>query len=89
MSESVEQTLEQRGSIYGEFCEQVNAVSGIVMSMQKAYRAKHNDIPATSLVTEWYYLAIKMARIAVSPDHLDNYHDLAGYAMLMEKERLK
>jgi hypothetical protein len=85
---SVEETLQQRGSVYGEFSVQVSTVAGIVANMYNAYQAKHNIVPDYTLVIEWNYLAIKMARIAVSPDHTDNYHDLAGYAMLMEKERL-
>jgi len=84
---NVTETLEQRGSVYGEFSEQLECVTDIVQAMEKCARANGASYHVISyLRTEWYYLAIKLARIASNPDHTDSYHDLAGYAMLLEKE---
>lgn len=93
---NVEDTLKQRGSIYGEFATQTQTVGAIVLAMANAY-AENNGIDKNNalmeksvpmkLLAEWHYLAIKLARIAVNPDYTDSYHDLAGYAMLIEKER--
>lgn len=95
---SVEETLEQRGSVYGEFGVQTKTVGAIVLAMANAY-ADHHEIDKSNanlessipmkLLAEWHYLAIKLARISVNPNHVDSYHDLAGYAMLIEKERMK
>lgn len=87
-SMTVEDTLAQRGSVYGEFGVQLETVGGIVEVM-KAAHISNRGYPSKELLAEWHYLAIKMARIAVNPDHTDSYHDLAGYATLMEQERTK
>jgi hypothetical protein len=81
----VTETLTQRGSVYGSFSAQLDCVTDIVYAMEKCARA-NGQVELTYLKTEWYYLAIKLARIASNPNHTDSYHDLAGYAMLLEKE---
>lgn len=87
MNTSVIDTLENRGSVYGSFEAQVACVGGIVEVMQVC--AEKNNISLNQeLIAEWHYLAIKLARIASNPNHTDSYHNLAGYAMLMEKERI-
>lgn len=87
-SMSIEDTLEQRGSVYGEFSEQVKCVDAITNAMIDCSCANGRE-PTGEEMVEWHYLAIKLARIAVNPDHTDSYHDLAGYATLMERERMK
>ena len=86
---SVEATLQQRGSVYGDFGVQRESVGAFMEIMKAAYVANNHIYPTKELMAEWSYLAIKLARIATNPDHCDSYHDLAGYAMLMEKERIK
>lgn len=89
MSESINETLKQRGSVYGDFGVQLETVGGIVEIMKAAYIANNTTYPNKELLAEWHYLAIKLARVAVNPDYIDSYHDLAGYAALMERERMK
>lgn len=87
---SIEETLKQRGSVYGEFNNQVHTIAMIIDAMKFAYSQTHNqESPHDTLIAEWHYLAIKLARIASNPMYSDSYHDLAGYATLMEKERIK
>ena len=85
---TIEETLMQRGSVYGDFKDQLSCVGLIVGAMNLC--ASQNGVIVTNENTaEWHYLAIKLARIASNPSHTDSYHDLAGYALLMENERLK
>lgn len=84
----VNETLKQRGSVYGEFREQVKCVDAITNAMIDCACANGRE-PLGTEMAEWHYLAIKLARIAVNPNHVDSYHDLAGYATLMERERMK
>ena len=87
MSTGVTDTLENRGNVYGSFDAQVICVSSIVETMQVC--AEKNNVSLNQeLIAEWHYLAIKLARIASNPNYTDSYHDLAGYAILMEKERV-
>ena len=89
---SVTETLEQRGSVYGKFSAQLECVTEIISAMEKCARANvsypyhPSEVDFKNLKTEWFYLAIKLARIASNPEYTDSYHDLAGYAMLLEKE---
>ena len=87
---NVEDTLEQRGSVYGDFGVQVKIVGLIVDAMSVGYALNNGGFaPDDELKAEWHYIAIKLARIAANPDYTDSYHDLAGYATLMERERAK
>ena len=83
---SVADTLAQRGGVYGKFSAQLECVSYIVQAMEKCAINNGVTVDFTHLRTEWHYLAIKLARIASNPEHTDSYHDLAGYAMLLEGE---
>jgi len=82
----IEDTLDQRGSVYGEFKYQSECVSKIVSAMIRCGNANDKSI-SDEVIAEWHYLAIKLARIAANPEYMDSYHDLAGYATLMERER--
>ena len=84
---SVENTLAQRGSVYGAFGIQRETVGSIVEIMKCAYVANTQEYPTKELMAEWAYLAIKLARIATNPNHIDSYLDLAGYSTLMMRER--
>lgn len=85
---SVEKTLEERGSRYGTFMEHAR----IAQALQDVMRSN----------TNWQYLAAderqalttiadKIARILNAPAgtiYSDSFHDIAGYALLVDK-RLK
>lgn len=86
---SIEETLKQRGEAYGEFSHNLDCVSRIVDAMKECRdrRFSYRSDIESKLDAEFHYLAIKLARIAANPEHTDSYHDLAGYATLMERER--
>ncbi len=88
---TLEELRETRGSIYGEFSEQVNGVAGIVAAMRKTYLKNNGHEPGGKLLAEWHYLAIKLARIAVAPSYRDSYDDISVYSQLIadnHKEQL-
>jgi hypothetical protein len=84
----VEETLKQRGSVYGEFTNQVHTIAMIMDAMKFCYSQTHNqELPHDTIIAEWHYLAIKLARIAANPMHLDSIHDLSAYALLISRTR--
>ena len=85
---SVNDILAQRGSVYGSFEAQVECVAYIVNAMVRCGENNNVDVKP-QLIAEWHYLAIKLARIASNPSYTDSYLDLSGYAELMRKEREK
>ena len=80
---TIETTLQERGARYGAFSEHAQ----IAQAIQDAYRIypeKWNKLPPVvkqGLTT----IADKIARILNGDEYYDdNYHDLGGYAKLME-----
>ena len=76
----------ERGSRYGSFDTQVYGVSTIVDAMVHIYMMKHNELPPMKNITEWHYLAIKLARIPADVNYVDNYTDLSIYSKLLEED---
>lgn len=82
---NVNETLQKRGEVYGNFSHGI-ALESEILSLIKGrhYAEVGTDMP------EWYAVAIskivmKLSRLAVSPDHIDSWHDIAGYAVLVEQ----
>ena len=93
-SSSIPQTnddiMKERGDRYGKYEWQRYAVGNIVHAMETVYIMKNNGaFPSASLKADWYYMAIKIARIAASPDYEDNYIDLENYVLLARNENCK
>lgn len=83
---SVEQTLAERGSRYGEFADHAAIAQGIQDVMRSAPKWQYLDQDMKQALS---VIADKIARILNGdPYYLDNWHDLSGYATLIEN-RLK
>lgn len=79
----IEATLAERGKRYGEFYD--HAV--IAQAIQDAMRAAPSwEVMAADQKQALSVIADKIARILNGdPDYLDNWHDIIGYARLVEK----
>ena len=81
---SVEQTLSERGARYGDFADHAEISQGLQEVMRAtpgwgAMPAMHRE--ALEMI------AHKIARILNGdPNYGDSWHDIAGYAQLVEKE---
>lgn len=81
---NVNETLEKRGEVYGKFSHGVALEAEILSLIKGRHYAEHGiDMP------EWEVVALskivmKLSRLAVSPNHIDSWHDIAGYAVLVE-----
>jgi len=81
---SINKTLEQRGERYGKFKD----VAATTYALQEILRdAKNHEHMADDQVIALDMICNKMARIVNGdPDYIDNWHDIAGYATLVEQE---
>lgn len=81
----VQGTLEQRQSTHGNFS--ANAACSQAL---KACVKEHVGVMLTRVQLEALdNICQKMARIITgNPNHADNWHDIAGYATLAERELL-
>jgi len=80
----VQETLEERGEVYGDYKGGLEFRNDVLAVIRERYKQVNNvDMPQEQ---EMWFMDIvgKMSRLAVSPDHIDSWHDLAGYALLVE-----
>lgn len=79
---SVANTLAERGSRYGEFADHAKIAQGIQDTMRAAPKWDQLDLDMKQALS---VIADKIARILNGdPFYLDNWHDLQGYAKLIE-----
>lgn len=80
---SIEKTLEERGSRYGSF-EEHALIAQSIQDAYKVYPDKWNKLPPI-MKQALTVIADKVARM-LNGDHMyhDNWHDIIGYAKLVE-----
>jgi hypothetical protein len=82
--QKLDSTLEERGSRYGDFGDIAEMSQRIKKIMRDS--ACRNPYLEEPHMEGLEMIACKMARIVCGdPNYLDNWHDIAGYATLMEK----
>lgn len=81
---TVEDTLKNRGSVYGDRNTQAIAE----MHLKDYFRQQQSwNRMSANMQSTMDLIATKLSRILVGdPAYLDNWHDIAGYATLVEKE---
>ena len=80
---SIKETLQQRGARYGEFSE----VAETTYQLQEALKRSQPSSMTSSQIIALDMICNKMARIVNGdPNYIDNWHDIAGYATLVEQE---
>lgn len=91
---SIESTLAERGNRYGDFTDHADLAQGIQFRMQKFCLKADNDV---GFIEPWKdrlnnvqrqaltVISDKIARIlSGDPNYADNWHDIQGYAKLVE-----
>lgn len=82
---SLNNTLSQRGAVYGDYEEGSLFIANTLQEMEKA-RRNQGYLPLTEENrVHINYVLLKLTRIMITPDHVDSWHDLAGYAKLTEE----
>jgi hypothetical protein len=79
----IDATLAERGNRYGEFRDQAVFADGIINVMMKS---KHWHLMHPDQREALRVIANKIGRICNGdPDYSDSWHDIAGYATLVDK----
>lgn len=81
--------IEERGKTYGDFNEGIELEATILGAIAKRYADHHGeDMP---MVVALYFskIAMKLSRLSITPDHIDSWADIAGYARLVELQLKK
>lgn len=80
---NVENTLEQRQSTHGDFKQNAKCSQELKQVIRENAVCALTRVQLEALDN----ICQKMARIITgNPNHGDNWHDIAGYAMLAERE---
>ena len=83
---SIESIQADRGSVYGRFSEQAECVGNIIGACMTASKQGGELMSMGSKeIGAVAYIAIKLARYAVSPTHADTLIDLESYCNLIKK----
>lgn len=78
----------ERGSVYGKFEAQSNCVGRIISTLINC--SADNGVEVTHRqLGAFAYMAIKLARYAVSPQHEDTLVDLESYCNLIKKMEME
>nr|DAS91489.1 MAG TPA: hypothetical protein [Caudoviricetes sp.] len=82
---NVNETLKERGKVYGDY-KGGSFFRSVVMRAIIARHAEvnHGGMPDIYMVY-LYDIVNKLSRLASTPDHIDTWHDIAGYATLVEE----
>lgn len=82
---SIEDTLEKRGSIYGDYDIGVETRADILRTLSHHKKECTGEFFTYAETIVFTDLLNKLVRFAGSPTHVDSIHDLAGYATLIER----
>lgn len=82
---NVNETLKERGKVYGDYKGGSEFRANVMELIINRYaEVNHGGMPAIHMVYV-YDIVNKLSRLAVTPYHIDTWHDIAGYATLVEK----
>ncbi len=83
---TIDQTLKKRGSIYGDYGEVVAIRTGIMELLMKHYEEVNGEPMPEAWKTMFGDIVLKLVRASGKPTYPDSWHDLAGYATLIERK---
>jgi len=87
MSKDLEETKKSRKSIYGDYYLNIQTKSGLLDILERDYRLHHPDSSGMPTIYKHFFWDIcnKLCRLACTPNHIDSWHDIAGYAQRIEE----
>lgn len=88
LDNSINNIQAERGSVYGQFEEQC-ACTGKIIEALVDCATNNSKIPTPQQLGAFAYVAIKLSRYAVSPQHEDTLVDLESYCNLIKKMEME
>jgi len=80
----VNDTLKQRGQVYGSYEKVIETRATIMDALKAHHKQATGDEMSATIEVAFGDLVLKLVRGAGAPYYPDSFHDLAGYAKLME-----
>nr|DAV53872.1 MAG TPA: hypothetical protein [Caudoviricetes sp.] len=82
---NVNETLKQRGAVYGDYKGGSEFRANVMKLIKDRHQAVNGKLLDALHMVYIYDIVNKLSRLATTPDHIDTWHDIAGYAMLVEE----
>ena len=86
---TTDDVLKQRGAIYGDFFEGITCEAQLLSILENRYLKQHGTTMPRHYYLYFSKIAMKLSRLSISPDHIDSWTDIAGYARLVEIQLTK
>ena len=89
MGNNIDKTLAQRGAVYGDYkggSEFRAEVMKLATNRYKAVNGKEMEEVDRVYI---YDIINKLSRLTTTPNHIDTWHDIVGYAKLVEEVHTK
>lgn len=82
---TTDEVLQERGSIYGDFTRG-SELEAAMMNIICANHEIQTGKPMSAINKIFFSkIIMKLSRLSVTPDHVDSWTDIAGYARLVEQ----
>ena len=82
MNETTEQILKERSEVYGDYNRGQEFRLNVMKEIEQSYYTAYHVPMPESFKLLLSDIVNKLSRLAVSPNHLDSWRDIAGYAEL-------
>jgi hypothetical protein len=80
-----DEVLKERGEVYGNFTDGSRLEMQIMALIAFNYEKQHRK-PLPELERIFFSkIIMKLSRLSVTPNHIDSWTDIAGYARLVEQ----
>lgn len=82
---TTDEILQERGEFYGNFSNGSNLEAEIMALLaHNHYKQRGNALTELERIF-FSKIIMKLSRLSVTPDHIDSWTDIAGYARLVEQ----
>lgn len=82
---SVSDTLAQRGRVYGSYDKVIETRARVMGILKEHHKNTYKDEMSDKMEIALGDLVLKLVRGIGAPEYADSWHDLAGYATLIEE----
>ncbi len=82
---NVNETLKERGAVYGDYKGGSEFRADVMQLITHRYAEINGKLLDALHMVYVYDIVNKLSRLAATPDHIDTWHDIAGYATLVEE----
>jgi hypothetical protein len=81
--------IHERGNTYGDFNDGIMLEATILDAILNRHYEQHGKSMPLKTMLYFSKIAMKLSRLSVSPNHIDSWTDIAGYARLVELQLKK